>query len=181
MQISFTGGQALAGLRIEITPTSSISGHVADQYGDPVASVPVKAGKVTYLPGQRQLRSVQQVLTNDLGEYRLFGLQPGRYFVSAVLFDPPWIEGNTFHQPTPPTLDGRPAGTMSLAIDSALASGLIDERILTGEIFAPIYYVGAKDAATATAIELRPGMSLESIDLTLACSHAYTPHQGQGH
>jgi hypothetical protein len=36
-----------------------------------------------YIRGQRQLMGTQSGQTNDLGEFRLFGLSPGQYFVQA--------------------------------------------------------------------------------------------------
>ncbi len=38
-----------------------------------------------YADGQRQLENNGAGQTNDLGEYRLFGLSPGQYFVQAAL------------------------------------------------------------------------------------------------
>ncbi len=36
-----------------------------------------------YHEGNRLLNFIQAVQTNDLGEYRLFWLPPGRYYVAA--------------------------------------------------------------------------------------------------
>ncbi len=61
-----------------------IAGRVFDSFGEPVAEISVTAWRVEYVgPGERNLRSVRSVETNDLGDYRLFGLAPGKYYVSA--------------------------------------------------------------------------------------------------
>jgi hypothetical protein len=46
----------------------------------------------TFSNGQRQLQGRGGEQTNDLGEYRLFGLPPGKYFVEATF--PPVRRGN---------------------------------------------------------------------------------------
>ncbi len=44
-------------------------------------------GRKHLLDGQRALRLVATVSTDDLGNYRLFSLAPGKYYVSAVIRD----------------------------------------------------------------------------------------------
>jgi protocatechuate 3,4-dioxygenase beta subunit len=36
--------------------------------------------RYTYRSGKKELTPTGMVFTNDLGEYRIFGLSPGRYF-----------------------------------------------------------------------------------------------------
>lgn len=73
-----------------------ISGTVVDDLGEPVALVRVTAFRSRYQEGKRKLSATgRDVETNDLGQYRLFGLQPGTYFVGT--------------RPTPgPSMDGYP-------------------------------------------------------------------------
>lgn len=61
-----------------------IAGRIIDEQGEPVAGATVNALRVNYLgPGSRRLAAAQTIQTNDLGDYRLYGLQPGSYFVAA--------------------------------------------------------------------------------------------------
>src|SRR5262249_33203363 len=69
---------------LQIMPAGTISGRVFDRDGEPLANVTVEALKYSYQEGQRVMNVVQTARTNDLGEYRLFWLQPGQYFVSAT-------------------------------------------------------------------------------------------------
>ena len=69
--------QELKDVRIQLTPTGAIAGRVFDRYGDPVGNAMVQALKYSYQDGRRVLNVVQSVRTNDLGEYRLFWMQPG--------------------------------------------------------------------------------------------------------
>ena len=71
-----------------------IAGRVTDELGEPLAGVRVQAMRYQYLPnGRRQLTPVSGgglfggVVTNDLGEFRLYSLMPGTYVVSATPAD----------------------------------------------------------------------------------------------
>ena len=66
-----------------------IAGRITDDAGDPIIGASVQAMRYQYGPtGRRRLGGVSQSwlsgMTNDLGEYRLFGLMPGTYIVSAI-------------------------------------------------------------------------------------------------
>jgi protocatechuate 3,4-dioxygenase beta subunit len=76
--------------RVDVTLTrwGTLTGRVYDEYGDPVQGASVQALQVRYEAGRRQLVAAGVTrLTDDLGEYRVFGLAPGHYAVSAVVRD----------------------------------------------------------------------------------------------
>ena len=62
-----------------------ITGAIVDEFGEPVAEALVQAYSYRFLGGQRRLVPADRGQTNDIGEYRLFGLPPGDYYVSAAL------------------------------------------------------------------------------------------------
>src|SRR4029079_18654873 len=62
-----------------------ITGRVLDEFGDPVSDVQVAALRPQTVGGSRRLVNMGRPgTTNDIGEFRLFGLPPGDYFVSAT-------------------------------------------------------------------------------------------------
>src|SRR6185503_10881105 len=71
-------------IQLKLTPQSVIIGRVYDQDGDPVENAQVQVMRYTYPRSGRQLSTVGTGTTNDLGEYRVAGLAPGRYYVSAT-------------------------------------------------------------------------------------------------
>ena len=79
-------GQQMRGVQLFLTPTGSISGRVYDREG-PLGKLQVQALRPIYREGQRTLTIVQSVLTDDRGEYRLFWLPPGPYYVRARPFN----------------------------------------------------------------------------------------------
>src|SRR6185369_13622788 len=84
LPITVNPGQKLADIILQLMPAGTITGRVFDRDGEPLANVNVEALKYSYQEGQRVMNVVQSARTNDLGEYRLFWLQPGQYFVSAT-------------------------------------------------------------------------------------------------
>lgn len=61
-----------------------IAGRVADEHGDAAIGAGVQAWRVDYTsPGSRRLVTGGFAETNDLGDFRVYGLRPGTYYVSA--------------------------------------------------------------------------------------------------
>ena len=81
--LTLTAGQHLKGISFRLIPAAVIAGNVYDEDGEPVAEAEVEALRFRYEKGRRKLMASDNVHTNDLGEYRLYGLAPGQYYVSA--------------------------------------------------------------------------------------------------
>ena len=148
-----------ASLALALVPSAVISGRVIDEYGEPAGRIYVRAAMKTV---------VAETRTNDLGEYRLFGLRPGAYVISAQRYPGPSIDGTFVRTPTPPCPDCRGEGTLSQPLAGVFATGgFIDPRALTGQTYPTVYYPGSIDPAAATAIKAAPGARIDGIDLTL--------------
>jgi len=78
--IELAEGQALDKANVSLPRGSVLSGRVVDEFGEPVADAVVMAMRMQYINGRRRLvnagRSNQ---TNDLGQFRLYGLPPGDF------------------------------------------------------------------------------------------------------
>jgi protocatechuate 3,4-dioxygenase beta subunit len=82
--IVVNAGQNLIKIDITLGAAGIISGTITDDDNDPVENVQVSAIRVRYARGgARQEVSVRSVPTDDQGNYRLFGLIPGFYYVRA--------------------------------------------------------------------------------------------------
>lgn len=69
---------------LRLTPQGVITGRVLDEDGDPAALVSVTLLRTGYAQGRKQLMpGGPNVTTNDQGEFRVFGLAPGRYYLMA--------------------------------------------------------------------------------------------------
>jgi protocatechuate 3,4-dioxygenase beta subunit len=82
--ITIVAGQSVKDIVIRMTPTATISGIVRNGRGKPAIDVPVQLLKATYnYMGQRVTQVVASSRTDDRGEYRLYWISPGHYFLSA--------------------------------------------------------------------------------------------------
>jgi hypothetical protein len=79
--ITIAGGADVRGIDIALPSTLAIEGRVFDEGGDPLSRIPVFAARL--LPGSDSAERVSSVagLTDDLGRYRLYGLEAGTYLV----------------------------------------------------------------------------------------------------
>lgn len=61
-----------------------IAGQVTDEFGEPVTEAMVQVGRLRFTGGRRQFTIVGRLeQTDDLGQFRVYGLPPGDYYVSA--------------------------------------------------------------------------------------------------
>ena len=80
----------LQNIVLQVMPGSVVTGRVVDLDGEPAPDVHVQAMRYGYVLGKARLQSVAMSKTNDLGEYRLYGLSRGKYYISATNA----VEGN---------------------------------------------------------------------------------------
>ena len=138
--------RTIRNIEIPMISSGAIFGRVADAEGEPVAGSVVRAWQETFIEGQRALRLITTVSTDDLGDYRLFSLAPGNYYVNAVLRT---TDNNTpFFYPN--VTDVRAAGRVTLA-EGSTAGGINityrseARREIRGTISSPIGGHGAID------------------------------------
>jgi hypothetical protein len=92
--IEIADGEVLDRHDFVLSRGSVITGRISDDFGEPIANVMVQAARYQFRPsGARQLimgssgNYYTPAATNDRGEYRIFGLRPGFYYVSARPID----------------------------------------------------------------------------------------------
>lgn len=85
-RITLTDGQMLDKIDLRLVRAGVITGRVLDEFGDPITDVQVMPMRYVYQQGTRRLTpSGRSGQTNDIGDYRIYGLSPGQYYVSAAL------------------------------------------------------------------------------------------------
>jgi len=84
-ELTLSPGQVLKEISFHLPRAAAISGHVYDENGDPIERAQVRAQRYRYFQGKRQLLPAGFASTDDRGEYRIFDLAPGSYYVSATL------------------------------------------------------------------------------------------------
>jgi len=144
--INLAAGQNVKNVVIGLTPAGYVNGSVRDDTGGPAVDLQIQLFRMTYDAfGQRSLRSVGSTTTNDRGEYRLYWVTPGRYYLAARSAERP---------------------TSSLNFDPRSPNAVQERYALT-------YYPGALDVQEAAAIDVQPGMNLTAIDFTVLRQQLY--------
>src|SRR5688500_13162146 len=81
--IQLADGQKFAA-NLQLPRGSVITGTVVDEYGEATAGTQVRVLRYVMQGGRRTLQQSGNGTTDDRGIYRVYGLQPGDYIVSAV-------------------------------------------------------------------------------------------------
>ena len=178
--IEVTTGKATTSIQIKLLPHSVIAGRVYDQDGDPIQNASVQAMRYSYPGGKRQLSTVQQATTNDLGEFRIPGLAPGRYYVNATDRGLLGAVQALLQGGGGPGGPGGPLGGPGGGRGNQGGRGAILDQLLGGgadanpEAYVTTYYPRAIEANGATPIDLVPGSEARGIDIGLLKARKYT-------
>jgi hypothetical protein len=83
--IDMPDGQTLDHIDFGLARAGLIAGKITDEFGEPLADTQVMAMRYQFVQGARRLVGVSSRMTNDIGEFRIFGLAPGQYYLAATL------------------------------------------------------------------------------------------------
>jgi hypothetical protein len=119
-------GQSLDGLVFKLQAAGLISGKIVDVDGEPMAHVVVQAAMAGTVRGAENFRS-DSATTNDLGEYRIADLRPGKYLIFAQIFQTAPVRVQVKDKPI--------------------------ERL----VYVSTYYPGTVDKSRATEVAVRAG------------------------
>jgi hypothetical protein len=77
-------GQTVERLDFVLPRGAIITGRILDEFGEPAPEIAVTVERYQFIQGQRRLVPTgRQTSSNDLGEFRLFGIPPGQYYLAA--------------------------------------------------------------------------------------------------
>jgi protocatechuate 3,4-dioxygenase beta subunit len=142
-------GEGRLNLAMRLIPTGAVSGIIRNTNGQPVAGVPVDLQRSIYdETGRKSLRRAAITHTDDRGEYRMYYLTPGRYYLTA---------------------GARAAGP---ALPGLTSPAYVSPNRLQ-ENYGLLYYPGVADSDAASTIDVRPGAEVTRVDMTLGAPRAY--------
>jgi hypothetical protein len=127
--VKVIAGQDTKELILHMQMAGVISGKIVDTDGDPLRSVDVMATAAPSEKTRRNGNMMQRGATNDLGEYRIADLSPGKYIVQA----------------TPPQNEG--------PLPNANDNGAPKERM----VYVTTYFPGTLDERQAAVVEVSAG------------------------
>jgi hypothetical protein len=143
--IDLADGQLMDKADISLPRGSVLAGRIVDEFGEAVAEAEVQAMRMQFQNGKRRLVPSGRIgTTNDLGQFRIYGLPPGEYYVSASL-----------------------RGRDSLVVDllGGGAGGPQGSNQNTG--YASTYYPGTPSPSEAQRVSVGVGQELASVDIQL--------------
>lgn len=153
-----SGSSAQRHADILLAPLGVIEGTIVNQYGDPQNRVSVALFQLTISEGERNIQAFGLTkTTDDLGQYRFWDLQPGKYYLKVM----------------------NRAGGTHMYVGDGLA------YFESWEGFHPVYFGGAADIDSATPVTIDKGSDAHA-DFKLTVEPAYrirgslenfTPHQ----
>jgi hypothetical protein len=146
--IQLVNGQQVRGIQFRLPRGSVIGGHVFDSSGDPMAGVVVRLQRYLYREGERHLNPAGTATTDDQGAFRVWGLNPGNYYVDAQARITVGIPGEP--------LNGGLVGASTNA-----AAGVPQSQ--DARAYVPTYYPGVTSIAEARPITL--GISQETLGI----------------
>jgi len=84
LHVALASGEEKRDVVIRMTPLGVITGRILDEDGDPIRRVEVRAMVYQYTAAGRQLAPRGSALSDDLGVYRIYDVEPGRYYLRAA-------------------------------------------------------------------------------------------------
>ena len=157
--LTLAPGQRVDSIRIEMTRGGSISGHITDK-GRPAGLSDAAVFRAVYTEGQLTFDPVMANRTDDLGEYHLFWLPPGRYYLAAVIWETASAVGWITNSEGIDTQFYSQRQTSRAVFMRTTAGGVSDS-----EAHVPVFYPGTPDVQLAAVIDVLPGADLRGMDI----------------
>lgn len=152
--IAVESGQEIKDLQLKLTPFAVIAGSIRDADGEPLSRITVTVHRLRFERGRRRLVQAGGAYTDDLGQYRIPDLAPGKYLVFAEAAKA--ADFGSMSRVEVITEDHSPKGS---------------ERPLA---LLPTLYPGVQDPSAARPVELSAGARVTGIDITLSRSRTVT-------
>jgi hypothetical protein len=141
-------GQTISSFVFTLTPSGVVSGKVKFDDAEPAVNTTIQLFRSYYDRGRHGYAAAASARTDDRGEYRLHGLEPGSYYVAALYQAPP-----------------KPAGAEQLERKDA------DGNPLPELSYAVTFFPEAQKMSDAVAVKVAPGQEVAGIDIFLTLVH----------
>lgn len=138
--VEIAAGQTVEKISLALPRGGVVTGRVSDEFGEPLAEAMVQVQRYRFMPGGRRLVPMGRGdMTDDQGSFRLYGLEPGEYIVSATLRNMSGMMTMANGRPAPDSDQG----------------------------YAPTYYPGTPSQQEAQRVTVAPGQEVSGISFAL--------------
>ncbi len=163
--ITLARGQRMTGVTISMAPGGAIAGRLLDKDGQPMPRATVYASRSSYVEGRLTLNNIQSAITDDRGEYRLFWLPPGRYYVSFRPVNGPGMIGGGNMVANPGGSDAT-FGISPLIRSRPQARNPRPAELEERELYKATYFPGTTELQSAALLNLRAGEEIRDVNVT---------------
>jgi len=171
--LQLSTGRPVPQVMLRMVAAAAITGRIADRDGQPLVNAQVQALKSTFQGELRVLLPVQQVRTNVAGDYRLYGLPAGRYFVNVIV--PGYAPNTQLLVNTGGRTDqNAPYQTTSQARQILAQAAVTANTNPQTQDTGPIYFPSTPYIQSASPIDLRPGAEYKGADIQMTPIRRYT-------
>jgi len=143
---------AVFNVRMHLVQAAAVEGRLTDARGEPIVGANVRL--VSFGPDGTQIDASRPVRSNDRGEYRFYGLAPGRYTIGVIQ---QYSTALSTNQDT-------------WALEPAPESLGVERTEAGDRIFLSTFLGGAARISAATQFTLAPGENRFGADLVVASS-----------
>ena len=164
--IKLAADQKLEKVDMVVPRGSVVTGTIRDEFGDPAFNTPVRALRVSYHNGARSLALGGNGMSDDRGVYRVAGLTPGEYLVSAVPRD---TVATAAAQ-----MESLRARQQQMAAAGKGDNSLVPQTAPSATGYVAVYYPGTPAGASAGAVAVGPAQEVPGIDIKLQVIHTAT-------
>jgi hypothetical protein len=145
---SVNSGETISSFMFRLTPSGVVTGKVKFDDAEPAVNVAIQLYRSYYDRGRHGFAAAASVRTDDRGEYRVHGLEPGSYYVAALYQAPP-----------------RPADAAEQTRTDALGNPLPDLN------YAVTFFPQVQKMSDAVPVKIAAGDEVAGIDIFLTLVH----------
>jgi len=161
--VRLAAGQKLENVSWTLARAGLIAGTVVDEFGDPAFNLQVRTVRFVYTNGFAQLINAGSATTDDRGMYRVAGLMPGEYLVSAVPRETVMAMADQAE-----FVRDRIAQTQAATAAAGRESNTVPPPPPPSPIgYVAIYHPAAPSGALAQRVQVGPSQEVHGIDIRL--------------
>jgi hypothetical protein len=146
-------GETISSFVYRMTPAGVVTGNVKFDDAEPAVNVAIQLYRSYYDRGRHGYAAAGSTRTDDRGEYRVHGLQPGTYYVAALYQAPAHPTGA--QEQTHKDVQGNPLPSLSYAVT---------------------FFPESQKMSDAVPVKIAPGDEVAGIDIFLTLVHTVRIH-----
>lgn len=135
--VQLTAVDSAENITVELIPGAAVTGHVVDEDGDPLTGCNIQPHAAKDF--NQGIAMMRNSVARDDGSYRIYGIPPGKYTITAQCMAPVFQPHPFSEAPDPPPSAAYP----------------------------PQFYPAARDIQSAQIVELLPGTEKSGIDFQI--------------